>query len=163
MFMRTFFLVMYFSSTFIQPPSFGCFQKVVSLVQNNEWLIFLGLYLFLQIQFPLSLVHLKRIFCFTLGWGEHLLIYTEQNISVEGFPSVLMLVWYVMKKSEEVVDTGSRSSYDCIILTESSADLFAYKVPVFVLLALNSACLFWIMLVDIVKAKSKPFRIIFSW
>ena len=76
---------------------------------------------------------------------------------------MLMLVWYVMKKSEEVVDTGSRSSYDCIILTESSADLFAYKVPVFVLLALNSACLFWIMMVDIVKAKSKPFRIIFSW
>jgi len=139
------------------------------------WMFLEGLYLFLQVQLPLSLATVKHIHFLIIGWG---------------CPLTMMAIWVLLRlfKGEEVnlvaklaklgfgqfeSDLGPFESelgnetqnqnqkrlaervLRCPFIEESAADIYAYKLPVFILLVINTFFLVWIMVIVLSKLRSR--------
>jgi len=115
------------------------------------WMFLEGLYLFLQVQIPFSLVVFKHVHCLLIGWG---------------LPFANMIVWSLLRilneSSSESSWLGTKEGVTtdsmvmetvllCPFLEERDEDFYAYKIPVSVLLLLNTFFLLWIMLIVVSK------------
>jgi len=119
------------------------------------WMFLEGLYLFLQVQLPLTLASIKHLHFVVIGWG---------------CPLLNMIIWCVLRihnsengSARHLQDEGldSRESkvmslvLACPFLEESSTDFYAYKMPVFILLIANSFFLVWIMVIVVSKLRAR--------
>jgi len=135
------------------------------------WMFLEGLYLFLQVQLPLSLATVRHMHFLIIGWG---------------CPLTMMAIWVLLRlfKGEEVnlmaklarlgfgklesdlelgklePDLGNHTRLAarvlrCPFIEESEADVYAYKLPVFILLVINTFFLVWIMVIVLSKLRSR--------
>ena len=115
------------------------------------WMFLEGLYLFLQVQIPLSLATVRYIHFTIIGWILPLL-----NITL----------WLILRMKEDHASDHS-SLYKnmdakvlkvlnaCPLLNDSVIDTYYYMLPVFILMVINTFFLFWIMFIVIVKLRSR--------
>jgi len=138
------------------------------------WMFLEGLYLFLQVQLPLSLATVKHLHFLVIGWG---------------CPLTMMTIWVLLRlfKGEDKLDLlaklgfgqfesdlghfeselGNSTEHNqnrkrlaervlrCPFIEESAADIYAYKLPVFILLVINTFFLVWIMVIVLSKLRSR--------
>jgi len=116
------------------------------------WMFLEGLYLFLQVQLPLSLAIVKFSHFLISGWG---------------FPLLNMLIWSLLRviKPEESkpqpdtkleIELKIDAVLSCPFIAEAqSTDFYAYKLPIIFLLAINTFFLVWIMVIVLKKLRSQ--------
>ncbi|XP_023329104.1 diuretic hormone receptor isoform X2 [Eurytemora carolleeae] len=114
------------------------------------WMFLEGLYLFLQVQVPLSLANIKHKHFLLFGWG---------------FPGLVIILWGLMRyylpgfpqQDEEVQTSGKEGHqvYNCPFYREHPVDFLAYSVPVFTLLICNTFFLVWIMVIVVSKLRAQ--------
>lgn len=130
-----------------------CFSQVILRyfhLTSFFWMFLEGLYLFLQVQLPLSLMVFKHFHCLLIGWGV---------------PLLNMIVWCMLRVLSESSDEDSLFATEgiktdssvmetvllCPFLEERDIDFFAYKITVSILLLVNTFFLLWIMLIVVSK------------
>merc|ERR1719270_531796 len=120
---------------------------------NFFWMFVEGLYLFLQVQASFSVARLKLRHCVSIGWGV---------------PLLLTLLWTLLIYCQTQSDvfhgyTSNKHSVNASVLgcpfmvesdSSSKYDLYAYIVPICLLLACNFVFSIWIMAVVISKLRS---------
>eukprot|EP00090_Calanus_glacialis_P008808 TRINITY_DN17144_c0_g1_i1.p1 TRINITY_DN17144_c0_g1~~TRINITY_DN17144_c0_g1_i1.p1 ORF type:complete len:483 (-),score=95.59 TRINITY_DN17144_c0_g1_i1:231-1679(-) len=120
------------------------------------WMFIEGLYLFLQVQFPLSLTAIRYKHFTIFGWGT---------------PLLNMAAWVLLKhQSHHQLDSvGAEEDQseqekkmvlyykiiNCPFFEDNEIDFFVYNIPVFLLLTCNTFFLVWIMLIVVSKLKQR--------
>jgi len=114
------------------------------------WMFLEGLYLFLQVQYPLSLVSIKYKHFLIFGWGG---------------PIINSLVWFGLRLqvwTEILNDQQSDSSPDqsreassCLFMEYEACDLWVMEMPMLIILAFNTFFLVWIISIVILKLKQR--------
>jgi len=104
------------------------------------WMFLEGLYLFLQVQFPLSLVSIKYKHFIMFGCGG---------------PIFNMAIWvglriftYNSNNSEDVIK-------NCPFFEKNEVDFFICEIPIFFILICNTFFLIWIMVIVVSKLRQK--------
>jgi len=112
------------------------------------WMFLEGLYLFLQVQFPLSLATIRHRHFILFGWGSPLLVMTAWcSLKVRGVAQGGGRVTAVLEGLSERDREVWQLLGECAFIQEheDGTDFYAYKLPVFILLSVNSFFLVWIM------------------
>jgi len=120
------------------------------------WMFLEGLYLYLQVQFPLSLTSVRYRHFTIIGWGS---------------PLVNIFIWAFIRYFTHAVPDPSDNSdvdashnpeklvilqiYECPFFAENDIDLLLYNVPVFILLSCNTFFLIWIMIIVVTKLRQR--------
>ena len=105
------------------------------------WMFLEGSYLFLQVQYPLSLVSIKYKHFLVLGWGG---------------PILNTLVWFSLRlydhrypawsDQEELEDRDKdEDEIECLFMKEKPLDRWVMHVPMLVILFWNTFFLIWII------------------
>lgn len=101
------------------------------------WMFLEGFYLFLQVQFPLSLVAIKHKHFLAFGWGG-----SAFNI----------LIWILVRIYHPAVEETT----NCPFLDEDEKwDFYILHLPIYFILASNTFFLVWIMVIVVSKLKQR--------
>merc|ERR1719320_2403038 len=109
------------------------------------WMFLEGFYLFLQVQFPLSLTAVKYKHFLLSGWG---------------IPAINILVWMLLRMvqhfstSSATSSTTTTSIHSCPFFAKSDLD-YVYEVPSCIILICNIFFLIWIILVVMSKLRQQ--------
>jgi len=128
------------------------------------WMFLEGLFLFLQVQLPLSLATIKHIHFALFGWGCPiilLMIWSYLKLTVTKANLLELKLNRTANLSDEDLDIleNKNKVFDLVLLCPffeaDDMDLFSYQLPILILLALNGFFLFWIMGIVLSKLHSQ--------
>ena len=129
-------------------------------IYMENFLFFKGFYLFLQVQFPLSLTSIKYKHFLLFGWGEEnqMLELLILILFIIGLSFLNTLLWVILRLSLSDEKSALPSS-TCPFFEKSNLDS-VHEIPSFLILVFNTFFLVWIMAVRaFVKQESYDFRI----
>jgi len=105
------------------------------------WMFIEGLYLFLQVQWPLSLVNIKYKHFIMIGCGG---------------PILNLLIWMVLRLHLHDPETLMEDpTIDCPFFEKTTVDIYLCELPLFVILFFNTFFLIWIMVIVVSKLREK--------
>jgi len=104
------------------------------------WMFLEGLYLFLQVQFPLSLVSIKYAHFLVVGWGG---------------PVINMGVWIVLRVITYDPSTAHDVIKNCPFFETNRVDFYVCEVPILFILICNTFFLISIMVIVVSKLCEK--------
>jgi len=111
---------------------------------------FIGLYLFLQVQYPLSFVSIKFKHFFIFGCGKFIVhnVLILFNSSFSGGPLMNITVWIFLRLHFYSPNNADDIIKDCPFFEATEVDLFVCEIPILFILILNTFFLIWIMVVS---------------
>jgi len=113
------------------------------------WMFLEGLYLFLQVQYPLSLVSIKYKHFLIFGWGGPILN------SVIWFGLRLQVWTEKLDDQPDFTTDQSQKESSCFLMDYESCDLWVMEMPMLIILAFNTFFLIWIISIVILKLKQR--------
>jgi hypothetical protein len=108
-----------------------------------------GFYLFLQVQFPLSLVSIKYKHFLMFGCGKEgiiCLFSTTLSIFTSGGPVLNMAIWICLRILTYDQNLQDDLIKGCPFIEKNEVDFFVCEVPIFLILLCNTFFLIWIMM-----------------
>jgi len=102
------------------------------------WMFLEGMYLFLQVQFPLSLVSIKY---------KHFIIFGC------GGPIVNIAIWVGLRVLSYEPNGKNDIIKDCPFIEKKELDFFIFEIPIVFILICNSFFLIWIMVIVVSKLR----------
>jgi len=104
------------------------------------WMFLEGLYLFLQVQFPLSLVSIKY---------KHFIIFGCCG------PIMNIAIWVGLRILTYDANSKEDTIKNCPFFEQNEVDFFVCEIPIFFILICNSFFLIWIMVIVVSKLRQK--------
>jgi len=132
--------LLYFFTVFAQVY---CTSWVITFffhLASFYWMFLEGFYLFLQVQFPLSLVSVKFAHFLLFGCGGPVL-----NIGVW---IALRIIYYDPSNTEDVIE-------NCPFFETNGVDFYVCEIPILLILICNTFFLIWIMVIVVAKLCEK--------
>lgn len=106
------------------------------------WMFIEGLYLFLQVQCPLSLVNIKYKHFIMIGCGG---------------PILNLAIWVAARLYMHDPDPDNPDDLlsNCPFFQQSKIDVYIFEIPLFAILLFNTFFLIWIMVIVVSKLREK--------
>jgi len=104
------------------------------------WMFIEGLYLFLQVQCPLSLVNIKYKHFIMIGCGG---------------PVLNLMIWVALRLYMHDPGPEEEVLINCPFFEKTNVDSYVFEIPLFAILFSNTFFLIWIMVIVVSKLREK--------